>query len=513
MRAFLPTPTRDGSGFQVTSTGGRARYQMLIGGRWRDGEGGRALASINPATEEIWAEIADASAADVDAAVTAAHEAFESGPWPRMSPTERGRMLRRFAERVPAAAEHLGRVETTDTGKLFRETRWQAANVAQVYDFYGGLADKLMGEIPPTGAGQPLQLVVREPIGVVAAIVPWNSQLHLAAFKLAPALAAGNTVVLKPSEQASAAVLEFAKLVADSDLPPGVVNVVTGGGVPCGEALTSHPLVRRISFTGGVDTARRIIPNTAKNIARLSLELGGKSPIIVWEDADPDGAASGILAAIFGAGGQSCAAGSRLLVHERAYDDVVGRVIERAKRIAIGDPMRPETQMGPLATRAQVERIGAHLERSVAQGARVLTGGGKPAGCNRGFYFAPTVVACDHQDYPIVQNELFGPVLSVLRFRTEEEAVALANASRYAFAGGIFTRDVARAIRLARAVRAGRIWVNTYRVTSMHVPFGGFKESGYGREAGIDAIRDFTETKGIFIETSGEPVSDPFVMR
>lgn len=491
----------------------RTRYQMLIGGRWRDAQHGRTLASVNPATEEVWAEIADATAADVDAAVQAADAAFESGPWSRMSPTERGKLLRRFAERVPAAADHLGRVETTDTGKLYRETRWQAANVAQIYDFYGALADKLMGEIAPAGPDQPLSLVMREPVGVVAAIVPWNSQLHLAAFKLAPALAAGNTVVLKPSEQASAAVLEFAKLIAESDLPPGVVNVVTGGGVPCGEALTGHPLVRRISFTGGVDTARRIIPNTAKNIARLSLELGGKSPLIVWEDADLDGAVNGVLAAIFGAAGQSCAAGSRLLVHEPVYDAVVGRVVERAEKIAIGDPMVPATQMGPLATRAQVDRIGAFLAQSVAQGARVLTGGGKPAGFNRGYYFAPTVVACDHQEYPVVENELFGPVLSVLRFKTEEEAIALANASRYAFAGGVFTRDVARAVRLARALSAGRIWVNTYRVTSLHVPFGGFKESGYGREAGIDAIRDFTETKGVFIETSGRPVADPFVMR
>ena len=497
----------------MTTSPGRTQYQMLIGGRWRDAEGGRTLPSVNPATEETWADIPDASVADVDAAVKAASDAFETGPWRRMSPVERGKILRRFAERIPAAAEHLGRIETTDTGKLFRETRWQAANVAQIYDFYGSLADKLMGEIPPVGNDQPFQLIVREPVGVVAAIVPWNSQLHLAAYKLAPALAAGNTIVLKPSEQASAATLEFAKLLAESDLPPGVVNVVTGGGVPCGQALTSHPLVRRISFTGGVETARRIIPNTAANIARLSLELGGKSPVIVWDDADLDGAANGITAAIFAATGQSCAAGSRLLVHDRIYDDLVGRVLERAGKIVVGDPMRPETQMGPLATRAQVERIGACLEQSVAKGARVLTGGGKPAGFERGYFFAPTVVACDHQEYPVVQNELFGPVLSVLRFKTEEEAILLANASRYGFAGGVFTRDVARAFRLARAIRAGRIWVNTYRTTSMHVPFGGFKESGYGRESGVDAIRDFTETKGIFIDTSGEPGADPFVMR
>jgi acyl-CoA reductase-like NAD-dependent aldehyde dehydrogenase len=488
------------------------RYGMFIDGRRVDPVSGRVIVSIDPSTEEPWAEFPDASESDVDLAVRAAHRAFEEGPWRRMPPAERGKRIRRFAELIRPHAERLGRAETTDTGKLYRETRWQAANVAEIYDFYGGLADKIPGEVAPAGGDQPLALVLREPIGVVAAIVPWNSQLHLAAYKLAPALAAGCTVVLKPSEQAAAAVLELAEIIAEADFPPGVVNVVCGGP-ECGQALTSHPLVRRISFTGGVETARRIIPNSARNIARMSLELGGKSPMIVWEDADMDTAVNGLLAGIFGASGQSCAAGSRLLIHERIHDRVMDRLVARACSIRIGDPMAEDTEMGPLATRGQVDKITRLLEESVSKGARIVTGGSRPPGFSRGHFWSPTVVSCDHQDYPVVQNELFGPVLSVLRINSEEQAISLANGTRYAFAAGVFTTDIGRAVRLSRAIRAGRIWVNSYRTTSMYVPFGGFNESGYGRESGLEAVRDYTDTKGIFIDVSGKPPADPFVMR
>jgi acyl-CoA reductase-like NAD-dependent aldehyde dehydrogenase len=488
-------------------------YELFIANRWRASADGREIPSINPTTEEPWTAFAAATTEDVDAAVIAAHEAFENGPWRRMAPRDRGKALRRIADLIPAQAEHLGHVETTDTGKLFRETRWQAQNIAEVFNFYAGLTDTIAGAIAPAGFEQPMGMVLREPIGVVAAIVPWNSQLHLSAFKVAPALAAGCTVVLKPSEQASAAVLEFARIFAEADLPPGVFNVVTGEAYPCGDRLTSHPLVRRISFTGGVDTARKIIPNSAKNIARMSMELGGKSPMIVFDDADLESAVNGVTAGIFAASGQSCAAGSRLLLHEAIYDRFLERLIDRARRIRIGDPTDPNTEMGPLATKGQLERIDRHLGRSIEMGARVLTGGGRPEGFPRGYYFAPTVVRCEHQALPIVEHELFGPVLSVLRFKDEAEAIAMANHSRYAFAGGIFTRDLARAMRLVREVRAGRLWVNTYRLSSLFVPFGGFKESGYGRESGLDAIRDYTDTKGVFIDVSGKPMADPFIMK
>ena len=488
-------------------------YELFIANRWRPAGNGRSIASVNPDSEEAWTAFAAATAEDVDAAVQAAHEAFENGPWRRMAPRERGMALRRIADRIPAASEHLGHVETTDTGKLLRETTWQARNIAEVFNFYAGLTDTMAGTIAPVELDQPMGMVLREPIGVVAAIVPWNSQLHLSAFKVAPALAAGCTVVLKPSEQASAAVLELARIIAEADLPPGVFNVVTGEGHPCGDRLTSHPLVRRISFTGGVDTARKIIPNSAKNIARMSMELGGKSPMIVFDDADLESAINGVTAGIFAASGQSCAAGSRLLLHEPIYDRFLEALVTRARRIRIGNPMHVDTEMGPLATKGQLERIERHLGRSVELGARVLTGGGKPEGFNRGYYYAPTVVACERQDLPIVEHELFGPVLSVLRFGDEAEAIRIANNSRYAFAGGIFTRDLARAMRLVREVRAGRLWVNTYRLSSLFVPFGGFKESGYGRELGLDAIRDYTDTKGVFIDISGRPMADPFVMK
>lgn len=490
-----------------------SEYEMFINGNWVKAADGKVLSLINPATEQEWAVVPEATADDVNDAVSAAQRAFDEGPWPRMKAIERGKYLKKLAACILPLAGRLAEVETRDTGKLLRETTWQANNVAEVYEFYAGLADKFQGEVPPLSGSDTLSMVIHEPVGVIAAVVPWNSQLHLAAFKVAPALAAGNTVVIKASDDASGALLEFAKAVEAAELPPGVFNLVTGGADPCGQTLVSHPDVRRVSFTGGIDTARKIVPATANNIAKLSLELGGKSPVIVHDDADLESATNGVIAGIFGASGQSCAAGSRLLAHASVYDDLMARLIERVATIRIGDPMSPDTDMGPLATVKQRDRIERLLAQSVEKGARVLTGGGRPASMNRGYYFEPTIVECDSQDYPIVKQELFGPVLSVLRFDDENQAIEMANDSEYAFAGGVFTRDAGKAMRTARAVRAGRFWVNTYRVTSMSVPFGGFKYSGYGREAGVDAIRDYTETKGIIMDISGKPVSDPFIMR
>lgn len=487
-------------------------YQMYIAGSFCDSTDARRIDSVNPATEQVWASFPDASAEDVDRAVRSAHAAFCDGPWSRTSARERGVVLKRIARELEGAGSELSVAETTDTGKLLRETRWQAGNLAEIYDYYGGLSDKIEGSLPPVGPGQPLSMIVREPLGVVAAIVPWNSQLHLAAFKIAPALAAGNTIVLKPSEEASAAILEFARVMERAGLPEGVFNVVTGGGTPCAQTLVSHPLVRRVSFTGGVATARKVIAASAENIAMLSLELGGKSPVIVYEDADIDNVVTGVTSAIFAASGQSCAAGSRLLVQEGVYDEVVDRLVSRAREIVIGDPMDDATHMGPLATRSQRDRIERLLAESQAAGARVLTGGGR-AGRDKGWYFEPTIVACDGQEYPIVRNELFGPVLSVLRFRDEEEAIRMARDSEYAFAGGVFSRDFGKAYRTARAVPAGRFWINTYRVTNYAMPFGGSANSGYGREGGIEAIHDYTQTKAIFADLSGSPAADPFVMR
>ena len=489
------------------------RYQMFVDGQWIDAEGGATFQSVNPTTGEPWAAIPAASAADVDRAVRAAHRAFTEGPWSRTTATERGRVLRRIADLLADRSETLGRVETIDTGKLLKETRWQAKYIAEFFHYNAGLADKVHGATLPIDKPDLAVFTSREPLGVVAAVVPWNSQLFLVAVKIGPALAAGNTIVLKASEHASAPMLEFARVIEEAGVPPGVVNVVTGFAEPCGRALTSHPLVARISFTGGPETARHIVRNSAENFAQVSLELGGKSPVMVFEDADLDSATNGVVAGIFGASGQSCVAGSRLYLHDSVADRVLDDLARRAARIRIGDPLAEDTQMGPLATERQRARIEAEVARARSEGAILRHGGARPAQLNAGWFFEPTILDCPRQDIGIVDTELFGPVLSVLRFKTEDEVVALANDTKYGLAAGIFTRDVARAHRVARRVRAGIVWVNTYRVVSPIAEFGGFKDSGYGRESGFQAIYDYTRPKTVWINTSSQPMADPFVMR
>lgn len=489
------------------------RYQMLIDGAWVDAEGGKIFESVNPASGEVWAEIPQASEADVNRAVEAAYRAFDEGPWSKTTASERGRHLRKLADLLAESSEDLGRCETVDTGKMLKETRWQAKYISEFFHYYAGLADKVHGETLPIDKPDLCVFTSREPLGVVAAIVPWNSQLFLTAVKLGPALAAGNTVVLKASENASAPMLEFGKLVEAAGIPAGVVNIVTGFGEPCGRVLTSHPLVARVSFTGGPETARHIVRNAAENFAQVSLELGGKSPVMVFEDADLESAVNGVMAGIFGASGQSCVAGSRLYLQEKIADAFLDDLTARAGRIRIGDPLAEATQMGPLATEGQLTRIEAEVGKAIAQGASLRHGGKKPAHLNAGWYYEPTILECPSQETAIVDTELFGPVLSVLRFRSEDEVVKLANDTKYGLACGIFTRDGARALRLAKATRAGIVWVNTYRVVSPIAEFGGFKDSGYGRESGAQAIYDYTRPKTVWINTSPDPIADPFVMR
>jgi acyl-CoA reductase-like NAD-dependent aldehyde dehydrogenase len=356
-------------------------------------------------------------------------------------------------------------------------------------------------------------MTVREPLGVVAAVVPWNSQLFLVAVKIGPALAAGNTVVLKASEHASAPMLEFAKVFEEAGFPPGVMNIVTGYGDPCAKALTSHPLVARVSFTGGPETARDVVRNSAENLAQVSLELGGKSPMIVFEDADLESATNGVLLSIFSASGQSCVAGSRLLLHESIHDKILDQVARRAKEIRIGDPLAETSQMGPLATLAQLNNIKSTVVDATANGATLIYGGGQPAHLAKGWYCEPTIVDCPNQNLGIVQREMFGPVVSVLRFRDEAEAIKLANDTRYGLASGVFTTNIGRALRVTKALRAGIVWVNTYRMVSPLAPFGGFKDSGYGRESGLDAIYDYTRPKTVWLNTSPDPIADPFIMQ
>ena len=488
-------------------------YQMYIDGQWVDAEGGDSFTSFNPATGEEWARIPAATAADVDWAVNAAHRAFTSGPWSTMLPTERGALLRNLAELMKKHSEMLGRTETVDTGKLFAETRWQAAYLSNYYHYYAGLADKVHGATLPIDKPNMWAMTVREPLGVVAAVVPWNSQLFLVAVKIAPALAAGNTVVLKASEHASAAMLEFGKVFEEAGFPPGVINIVTGTGDPCGAALTSHPLVDRISFTGGLNAAQQIIRNSAENFAEVSLELGGKSPMVIFDDVDIENAVNGILLSIFSATGQSCVAGSRLLIQDSMYDQLIEKVAARAAQIRIGDPLDDNSQMGPLATLGQLERIEETVANAIENGATLVHGGKVPDHTDKGWYYEPTIVSCPSQDLRIVREEMFGPVVSALKFSDEEEAVALANDSRFGLAAGVFTRDIGRALRVTKAIRAGIVWVNTYRVVSPMAPFGGFKDSGHGRESGLDAIYDYTRAKTVWLNTSPDPIDDPFRMQ
>ncbi len=488
-------------------------YRMLIDGQWVDAGDGRSFESYNPATGEAWATVPEATAEDVDRAIRAAERAFRQDDWARLTPTARGKYLRRLADLLAEHSEELGRCETVDTGKMLKETRWQAKYIAEFFHYYAGCADKIQGATLPIDKPDMLALTLREPLGVVAAVVPWNSQLFLTAVKVGPALAAGNTVVLKASEHASAPMLEFGKLIEEAGFPPGVVNIVTGHGDPCGKVLTSHPLVQRISFTGGPISARHVVHNSAENFAQVSLELGGKSPFIVFDDADLESAVNASIAGIFGASGQSCVAGSRLYLHDRIADQFLDTMVGRAKEIRIGDPLAEETQMGPLATTGQLEHIEREVAHAIEQGGQLLTGGQRPKDQNRGWFYEPTIIEAPDQKLRIVDTELFGPVLSVLRFKSEDEVIDLANDTRHGLAAGIFSKDGARALRVSQAVRAGIVWVNTYRVVSPIAEFGGYKESGYGRESGMQAIYDYTRPKTVWINTSDQPMANPFVMR
>jgi aldehyde dehydrogenase (NAD+) len=485
------------------------RFQHYIDGQFEDGSA--SFDSLDPATGTPWATMPMATAGDVDRAVRAAHRAFVAGPWPALTASARGKLLMRLADLVQAAAPDLARLETRDTGKIIRETSAQIAYVAEYYRYYAGLADKIEGAHLPIDKPDMEVWLRREPVGVVAAIVPWNSQLFLSAVKLGPALAAGCTVVLKASEDGPAPLLAFARLVHEAGFPAGVVNILTGGP-EAGVALTTHPKVAHIAFTGGPETARHIVRGSAENLAKVSLELGGKSPFIVFDDADLDSAANAQVSGIFAATGQSCVAGSRLLVQRSVKDAFLARLKAKAEAIAIGAPDRMETEVGPLCTARQRDRIATLIAASLAAGAKLVTGGQAPQGA--GFYFPPTILDCSNApDAPALQQEFFGPVLSVVTFDTEEQALALANDTAFGLASGVFTRSLTRAHRMIRGIRAGVVWVNTYRAVSPIAPFGGHGLSGHGREGGMAAALDFTTVKTVWLRTSDDPIPDPFVMR
>lgn len=487
---------------------------MLIGGEWVSAVDESVFESQNPTTGESWASIPQAGAADVDRAVTAARAAFEGPAWRGLTASERGLLLIRLADLVSERADDLATIETRDNGKLLRETAAQAHALPRWFRFYGGLADKIEGSVPAVDQATVFNYTLREPLGVVAAIAPWNSPLLLAVWKLAPALAAGNTVVIKPSEFTSASLLELAALFDRAGFPPGVANVITGLGDPAGRALVEHPGIDKIAFTGGPPTARVIARSAAEQLTPTLLELGGKSANIVFQDADQDAAVAGVLAGIFAASGQTCIAGSRLLVQESIAQPFVQRIVERTEAITLGDPAAPETNMGPVSTPAQLRRIAGYVEMAVADGARLSAGGSRPEdpALSRGLFYRPTVLTDVAPQMAIAQEEVFGPVLAVITFTDEEEAIAIANGTPYGLAAGVWTSHVKRAHRVARALRAGTVWINTYRAVSPISPFGGSGLSGHGRENGVEAIHEMTQVKSVWVELS-ETVQDPFVLR
>jgi (Z)-2-((N-methylformamido)methylene)-5-hydroxybutyrolactone dehydrogenase len=488
------------------------RFEHVIAGAPAAPAGGAYLPTYDPVTARPWAEIARGSPDDVDRAVASAGAAF--GTWRRTSPAERAERLWRLSDLIAAHAEELARLETRDIGKVIREMRGQMQGLPRWYRYFAAQTRDLEGSVIPLDKPSVLNYTLREPFGVVGIIPSFNSPILLTSFGLGPALAAGNTVVVKPSEHASTAVLRFAELVAEAGLPPGAVNVVTGYGHEAGDALVAHPDVRKVVFTGGVDTARQVAGRAAAGVKPTVLELGGKSANIVFPDADVASAANGVIAGIYAAAGQTCVAGSRLLVHERVADEVVAAVSRRAGTIAVGNPLEDATEMGPLAQAHLRERVDERVRAALGTGATATAGGDLATVADRdGWFYPPTVLDGVTNDMPVAREELFGPVLAVIRFSDEGEAVTLANDSPYGLAAGLWTNDLKRAHRMAAALDASTVWVNTYRSLSYASPFGGRKLSGYGRELGRDGLREFTQTKSVWVETADEPLGDPFVLR
>lgn len=490
------------------------KHQMLIGGAWVDPVGGAWFESVNPFAGAAWALVPRGGKEDIDRAVCAARQAFYEGDWRKMTATARGALLRRLADLIAADAERLATIESTDNGKLFAEMRAQLNYIPQWFHYFGGLADKIEGRVIPIDKPGVFNFTREEPLGVVAAITPWNSPLLLAAWKLAPALAAGNTVVWKPSEFSSVSALEFGVLFEKAGFPPGVVNIVTGYGNEVGEPLVTHRDVAKVAFTGGDRTGEQVYQMAARGIKHVTLELGGKSANIVFDDADLDSAVKGVVSGIFAATGQTCIAGSRALIQRSIHDEFVERLLALARTAQMGNPLELTTQVGPVTTRPQYDKVLDYIRIAKEEGAVCRLGGAaatRPE-CGSGWFVEPTVFTGVEPSMRIANEEVFGPVLSVIPFDDEDEAVSIANNTIYGLAAGVWTTSMRRALTMSERLEAGTVWINTYRAVSYMSPFGGYKRSGIGRESGAEAIREYLQTKSVWIDISGSS-PNPFVIR
>lgn len=490
------------------------RFPMFIGGEWMEAESGEWFETQNPFTGQAWAMVARGGEADADKAAEAAHRAFTEGDWPNFTPSQRGALLRRIGDLIAERAEDLADCEVRDNGKLRVEMLGQMRYLPQWYYYYGGLADKIEGSVIPIDKPGVFNYTTYEPLGACLAITAWNSPLLLATWKIAPALATGNTVIIKPSEFASTSALELMKIFDEAGVPPGVVNVATGFGREIGEPLVNHPLVRKVAFTGSVASGKIVNQAAAGGLKKVGLELGGKSPNIVFADANLDNAVKGAVAGIFAASGQTCIAGSRLLVQESIHNEFVSKLVDFAKTARLGNPMDMDTQVGPVTTPPQFEKVLGYIDVAKGEGANVALGGGpaKRPECGDGWFVEPTIFTDVNNGMRIAQEEVFGPVLSVIPFKDDEDALRIGNDVVYGLAAGVWTQNLNRAHTMARRLQAGTVWVNTYRAVSYTSPFGGYKESGLGRENGQAMVKDYLQTKSVWIDTNPE-FPNPFAMR
>ena len=496
----------------TAETAALPKLDMYIGGEWVAPASGEYFETVDPFTAKPWALVARGGAADADRAVRVAHKAFSEGPWRRMHSSKRGRIIHRLGELIEEHADALAEIEVRDNGRLLAEMRHQIRYIPNWYYYYAGLADKIEGAVHPCDKPA-LSFSRHEPLGVCVGIVPWNAPLFLLSLKAPAALAAGNTLVLKPAEHTSATALKLMELVEKAGFPPGVINVVTGYGKEVGEPLVTHPLTRHVGFTGSTATGSHLYSLAARDVKRVSLELGGKSPNIVFNDADLDNAVRGVVGGIFGAVGQTCIAGSRLLVQRGVHDAFVEKLAAFSKSARIGDPRNVSTQIGPIANRMQYDKVLGYIDIARQEGAELVLGGKRPdeAECAQGFFIEPTIFIGVNNDMRIAREEVFGPVLSTIVFDTMEEAVAIANATEFGLAAGLWTANMKQALRMSDLLEAGSVWVNTYRDVSYTTPFGGYKKSGIGRENGVEGIREYLQTKAVWLSTA-EEIANPFVI-